>query len=92
MENAINAGLVGDIQGKGELLKRDLNFKKILSSNSNPLSNQDIKFPGSEVDENYTNMLEDKSIELIVISRHSNNFLQFAKEALLGGKHVRIIS
>jgi len=66
-------------------------IKKILSTTDANEINIKSRYPQAEIVDNTRAILDDHSIELVIVSGPSEDALGFAGEAIQAGKQIRII-
>lgn len=75
-----NAPIISSIDG--------FNIKKILTSTPDNVKNAKTDFPKATILTDYKEVLEDQSIELVVIATPNHTHTDYAARALKAGKHV----
>ncbi len=66
-------------------------IKKILSTADATETNIKLRYPSAEIVGNTRDILDDNSIDLVIVSSPSNDDMGFVGEAIQAGKQIRII-
>ncbi|MBC7688951.1 MAG: hypothetical protein H7211_12325 [Aquabacterium sp.] len=66
-------------------------IKKILSTSDTSETNIKSRYPSAEIVNNARAILDDSSIDLVIVSRPSQNDMVIVGEAIQAGKQIRII-
>lgn len=95
MESVKNVGLVyGGFPGK-ELQftstdkQNNYRLKKILVKENVSPSHDTVRHPDTKIVHDKAEILQDDSIDLVIVSDHTAKDIEFAAEALRAGKYVR---
>ncbi|WP_153797498.1 hypothetical protein [Foetidibacter luteolus] len=93
MNSVKNVGLLyGGFPGK-ELQftgKQNYRLKKILVKEDVTPNHDTARNPNTEIVHDKNDILQDESIDLVIISDHTVKDVEFAAEALRAGKYVRL--
>ena len=68
-----------------------LYLKKVHMTKTVAGSFPEVNYPGAEVVSNIQSIIQDETIELVIVSAPKNGDLSFVASVLEAGKHVRII-
>jgi hypothetical protein len=96
METITNVGLI-EYKTSTDAFKTDslgnpggFHLKKVMMKNASPEVTR-LRYPQSEIVQDKRAIMEDSSIDLIVISGAAKSDLDLVAEVLQTGKHVRIV-
>lgn len=96
METITNVGLI-ECKTPGEAFQTDslgnrhgFHLKKVMAKNNSPELTR-LQYPQSEIVQDKRAIMEDSTIDLIVISGAAKSDLDLVAEVLQTGKHVRIV-
>ena len=72
-------------------IKEGYSIKKVLSANNLTESKIKSKYPSAEIVDNTRSIMDDSSIDLVIVSRPSADDMGMLGEAIQAGKQIRII-
>lgn len=96
METITNVGLIEYASSAGAFKtdtlgnRHGFHLKKVMVPNGSPELTR-LQYPQSEIVQDKRSIMEDSTIDLIVISGAAKSDLDLVAESLQTGKHVRIV-